>query len=160
MAKVAFIGLGVMGYPMAGHLAKRGGHELTVFNRTAAKAEKWVAEHGGKSAATPKAAAEGSDLVFTCVGNDNDLRSVTLGTTGAFAGMKKGAIYIDNTTASATIARELYAAAKDKGCGSLDAPVSGGQAGAENGQLTVMVGGDPETFERAKPVIDSYAKMV
>jgi len=160
MAKVAFIGLGVMGYPMAGHLAKRGGHELTVFNRTAAKADKWVAEHGGKSAATPKAAAEGCDFVLTCVGNDNDLRAVTLGTTGAFAGMKKGAIYIDNTTASATVARELYAAAKDKGCGSLDAPVSGGQAGAQNGQLTVMVGGDPETFERAKPVIDSYAKMV
>ncbi|HYR86058.1 MAG TPA: NAD(P)-dependent oxidoreductase [Terriglobia bacterium] len=160
MAKVAFIGLGVMGYPMAGHLAKRGGHELTVFNRTAAKAEKWVAEHGGKSAATPKAAVEGSDFVFTCVGNDNDLRSVTIGNTGAFAGMKKGAIYIDNTTASATVARELYAAAKDKGCGSLDAPVSGGQAGAENGQLTVMVGGDRETFDRAKPLIDCYAKMV
>ena len=160
MAKVAFIGLGVMGYPMAGHLAKRGGHELTVFNRTAVKAEKWVAEHGGKSAATPKAAAEGSDFVFTCVGNDDDLRLVTIGPTGAFAGMKKGAIYIDNTTASATVARELYAAAKDKGCGSLDAPVSGGQAGAENGQLSVMVGGDREIFDRAKPLIDCYAKMV
>ena len=160
MAKVAFIGLGVMGYPMAGHLAKRGGHELTVFNRTALKAEKWVAEHGGKSAATPKAAAEGSDFVFTCVGNDDDLRSVTIGTTGAFAGMKRGAIYIDHTTASATVARELDAAAKDKGCGSLDAPVSGGQAGAESGQLTVMIGGDRETFGRAKPVIDCYAKMV
>lgn len=160
MAKVAFIGLGVMGYRMAGHLAKRGGHELTVFNRTAVKAEKWVAEYGGKAAATPKAAAEGADFVFTCVGNDDDLRSVTMGTAGAFAGMKKGAIYIDNTTASATVARELYAAAKDKGCASLDAPVSGGQAGAENGQLTVMAGGDQDAFDRAKPVIDCYAKMV
>ncbi len=160
MAKVAFIGLGVMGYRMAGHLAKRGGHELTVFNRTAVKAEKWVAEHGGKAAATPRAAAEGADFIFTCVGNDDDLRSVTIGTAGAFAGMKKGAIYIDNTTVSATVARELYAAAKDKGCGSLDAPVSGGQAGAESGQLTVMAGGDRETFDRAKPVIDCYARMV
>jgi 3-hydroxyisobutyrate dehydrogenase-like beta-hydroxyacid dehydrogenase len=160
MAKVAFIGLGVMGYPMAGHLARRGGHELTVFNRTTAKAEKWVAEYGGRSVSTPKAAAEGADFVFTCVGNDNDLRSVTLGATGVFAGMNKGAIYIDNTTVSATVARELYVAAKDRGCGSLDAPVSGGQAGAENGQLTVMVGGDQDAFEKAKPVISSYAKMV
>jgi 3-hydroxyisobutyrate dehydrogenase-like beta-hydroxyacid dehydrogenase len=160
MAKVAFIGLGVMGYPMAGHLARRGGHELIVFNRTTAKAEKWVAEYGGRSAPTPKAAAEGADFVFTCVGNDNDLRSVTLGATGVFAGMNKGAIYIDNTTVSATVARELYAAAKDRGCGSLDAPVSGGQAGAENGQLTVMVGGDQDSFEKARPVISSYAKMV
>jgi 3-hydroxyisobutyrate dehydrogenase-like beta-hydroxyacid dehydrogenase len=160
MAKVAFIGLGVMGYPMAGHLARRGGHELTVFNRTTAKAEKWVAEYGGRSAPTPKAAAEGADFVFTCVGNDNDLRSVTLGSTGVFAGMNNGAIYIDNTTVSATVARELYTAAKDRGCGSLDAPVSGGQAGAVNGQLTVMVGGDQDTFEKAKPVISSYAKMV
>src|SRR2546426_1321140 len=160
MAKVTFIGLGVMGYPMAGYLAKRGGHQLTVFNRTTAKAEKWTTEYGGRFAPTPKAAAEGADFVFTCVGNDNDLRSVTFGTTGAFAGMKPGAIYIDNTTASSTLARELYQAAKDKGCGSLDAPVSGGQAGAENGQLTVMVGGDRETFDRAKPLIDCYAKMV
>lgn len=160
MAKVAFIGLGVMGYPMAGHLAKRGGHELTVFNRTRAKAEKWVSEYGGRLAPTPKAAAENADFVFSCVGNDDDLRSVTLGDSGAFAGIKTGAIYIDNTTASATVARELYKAAKEKGCGSLDAPVSGGQAGAENGQLTVMVGGDPETFQVAKPIIDSYAKMV
>jgi len=160
MAKVAFIGLGVMGYPMAGHLAKRGGHEMTVYNRTTAKAEKWVAQHGGRFAPTPKAAAEGADFVFTCVGNDNDLRSVTLGPDGVLAGMRKGATYIDNTTASAIVARELYAAAKDRGCSSLDAPVSGGQAGAENGQLTVMVGGDPDVFERAKPVIDSYAKMV
>ncbi len=160
MAKVTFIGLGVMGYPMAGHLAKRGGHQLTVFNRTTAKAEKWTTEYGGRFAPTPKAAAEGADFVFTCVGNDNDLRSVTFGTTGAFAGMKPGAIYIDNTTASSTLARELYQAAKERGCGSLDAPVSGGQAGAENGQLTVMVGGDEDVFNVAKPVISCYAKMV
>jgi len=160
MANVAFIGLGVMGYPMAGHLARRGGHAVTVFNRTPAKAERWTAEHGGKSAPTPRAAAEGADFIFTCVGNDNDLRSVTLGPDGVFAGMKKGAIYVDNTTASASIARELYNAAEQRGCGCLDAPVSGGQAGAENGQLTVMVGGDPDVFEAAKPVISSYAKMV
>jgi 3-hydroxyisobutyrate dehydrogenase len=160
MAKVAFIGLGVMGYPMAGHLAKRGGHQLTVFNRTTARAEKWTAENGGRFAPTPKAAAEGAEFIFTCVGNDNDLRSVTLGPTGAFAGMKPGAIYIDNTTASATLARELYHAAKERGCGSLDAPVSGGQAGAENGQLTVMVGGDDDIFNAAKPIINCYAKMV
>ena len=160
MAKVAFIGLGVMGYRMAGHLAKRGGHEVTVFNRTTAKAERWSAEYAGKSAATPKAAAEGADFVFTCVGNDNDLRSVTFGATGVLAGLKRGAVYIDHTTASATVARELYQAAKERGCGSLDAPVSGGQAGAENGQLTVMVGGDPDTFEVAKPIIGCYAKMV
>ena len=160
MANVAFIGLGVMGYPMAGHLARRGNHNLTVFNRTAAKAEKWVAEYGGKAAPTPRAAAEGADFVFTCVGNDDDLRSVTTGSGGAFEGMKKGAVYVDNTTASAIVARELDAAAKTRGFGSLDAPVSGGQAGAENGQLTVMVGGDPEAFERAKPVISCYAKMV
>src|SRR5215813_4269171 len=122
MAKVAFIGLGVMGYPMAGHLAKRGGHQLTVFNRTTAKAEKWIGDYAGRLAPTPKAAAEGADFIFTCVGNDNDLRSVTLGPTGAFAGLKSGAIYIDNTTASATLARELYIAAKERGCGSLDAP--------------------------------------
>jgi 3-hydroxyisobutyrate dehydrogenase-like beta-hydroxyacid dehydrogenase len=160
MANVAFIGLGVMGYPMAGHLARRGSHSVTVFNRTAAKADKWVSENGGKAAPTPRAAAEGADFVFTCVGNDDDLRSVTTGPDGAFEGMKKGAIYIDNTTASAIVARELDAAAKTKGFHSLDAPVSGGQAGAENGQLTVMVGGDPESFERAKPVINCYAKMV
>ena len=160
MAKVAFIGLGVMGYPMAGHLKTRGGHDVTVYNRTAAKAEKWVAQHGGRAAPTPKAAAEGADFVFACVGNDDDLRAVTTGPDGAFAGMKKGAIFIDNTTASATAARELYAAAKAKGLGALDAPVSGGQAGAENGQLTVMVGGDAEDFDKAKPVIDNYAKMV
>jgi 3-hydroxyisobutyrate dehydrogenase len=160
MAKVAFIGLGVMGYPMAGHLAKRGNHDVTVFNRTSAKADKWISEHGGKTAPTPRAAAEGADFVFTCVGNDEDLRSVTVGTNGAFAGMKKGAIFIDNTTASAIVARELYEAAKSGGFGSLDAPVSGGQAGAENGQLSVMVGGDTDAFERAKPLISCYAKMV
>jgi len=160
MANVAFIGLGVMGYPMAGHLAKRGNHSVTVFNRTGAKAEKWVSENGGKAASTPRAAAEGADFVFTCVGNDDDLRSVTTGPGGAFEGMKKGAIYIDNTTASAVVARELDAAARARGFSSLDAPVSGGQAGAENGQLTVMVGGDPEAFERARPVINCYAKMV
>ncbi len=159
MAKVAFIGLGVMGYPMARHLAQRGKHQVTVYNRTSAKAEKWVGEYGGRSAPTPKAAAEGADFVFTCVGNDHDLRAVTLGPEGAFSGIKAGAVYVDNTTASANIARELYAAAKQKGFGSLDAPVSGGQAGAENGQLTVMVGGDPDTFETAKPVIDCYARM-
>ena len=160
MPNVAFIGLGVMGYPMAGHLARRGGHTVTVYNRTAAKAEKWAAEHGGRAAATPKAAAEGAEFVFTCVGNDDDLRSVTLGADGALAGMKPGTILIDNTTASAIVARELQAAARSKGVGFLDAPVSGGQAGAENGQLTVMVGGEPEVFERARPVIDAYAKMV
>ena len=160
MAKVAFIGLGVMGFPMAGHLRTRGKHELTVYNRTRDKADKWVAAHGGRAAATPRAAAEGADFVFSCVGNDDDLRSVAFGEAGAFAGMKPGAIYIDNTTASATVARELAAAAAERGLGFLDAPVSGGQAGAENGQLTVMVGGEPAVFERAKPVIDAYAKMV
>ncbi|MCC4245884.1 NAD(P)-dependent oxidoreductase [Stappia indica] len=160
MAKVAFIGLGVMGYPMAGYLKSRGGHDVTVYNRTAAKAEKWAAEHGGSHAATPAAAAEGCDFVFACVGNDDDLRSVTTGPDGAFHGMKKGAIFIDNTTASAEVARELYEAAKAKGCGFLDAPVSGGQAGAENGALTVMVGGDTDTFEAARPAIECFAKMV
>ena len=160
MAKVAFIGLGVMGYPMAGHLAKRGGHEVTVYNRTADKAAKWTSENPGKAAPTPQEAASGADFVFTCVGNDDDLRSVTHGETGALAGMKSGAILIDNTTASANVARELHAAAKTRGAGFLDAPVSGGQAGAENGQLTVMVGGDQGDFEKAKPVIESYAKMI
>ncbi|NRG18338.1 NAD(P)-dependent oxidoreductase [Rhizobiales bacterium] len=160
MAKVAFIGLGVMGYPMAGHLKTRGGHDVTVYNRTGAKAEKWVAEFGGAHAPTPREAAKGCDLVFACVGNDDDLRSVTTGPDGAFSGMKEGAIFIDNTTASAEVARELYEAAKAKGCGFLDAPVSGGQAGAENGQLTVMVGGDQADFDKAKPAIDCYSKMV
>ena len=160
MAKVAFIGLGVMGYPMARHLKERGGHDVTVYNRTAAKAEAWVAAYGGAAAATPRAAAEGADFVFTCVGNDDDLRAVVLGEDGAFAGMKAGAVLIDNTTASAIVARELEAAAAAKGCGFLDAPVSGGQAGAENGQLTVMVGGDAATFEKTRPVIESFARMV
>jgi 3-hydroxyisobutyrate dehydrogenase len=158
MAKVAFLGLGVMGYPMAGHLKNKGGHDVTVYNRTAAKAEKWVAQFGGKSAATPKAAAAGQDYVMCCVGNDNDLREVTLGENGAFAGMGKGKIFVDHTTASAEIARELYAAAKKGGFDCIDAPVSGGQAGAENGVLTVMCGGDEGPFGIAKPVIDSYAR--
>ena len=160
MSKVAFIGLGVMGYPMAGHLRVKGGHELTVYNRTAAKAEKWVAQHGGRAAATPAEAARDADFVFACVGNDNDLRAVTLGVDGSFSGLRKGAIFIDNTTASAGIARELDAAAKARGCGFLDAPVSGGQAGAENGVLTVMVGGDEATYAAAEPVIAAYARMV
>jgi 3-hydroxyisobutyrate dehydrogenase-like beta-hydroxyacid dehydrogenase len=160
MAKVAFIGLGVMGFPMAGHLKTRGSHEVTVYNRSAAKADAWIEKFGGRKAATPKAAAAGSEFVFTCVGNDDDLRAVTLGSDGALAGMKAGATLIDNTTASATVARELHAAAAKSGIGFLDAPVSGGQAGAENGQLTVMVGGDADVFERAKPVIAHYAKMV
>ncbi|MGO4441254.1 NAD(P)-dependent oxidoreductase [Rhizobium sp. RAF56] len=160
MAKVAFIGLGVMGYPMAGHLKVKGGHDVTVYNRTAAKAEAWAKQYGGKSAPTPAAAAEGADFVFTCVGNDDDLRSVTTGKDGALSSMKNGAILIDNTTASAEVARELHAAAKAKGCYFIDAPVSGGQAGAENGALTVMCGGDAATYEKAKPVIDAYARMV
>jgi 3-hydroxyisobutyrate dehydrogenase len=160
MAKVAFIGLGVMGYPMAGHIAKKGGHELTVYNRTAAKAEAWVKANGsGRTAATPQEAAQGADFVFCCVGNDDDLRSVTTGPQGAFRSMQKGAIFIDNTTASANVARELHAAAKAAGFGFLDAPVSGGQAGAENGALTVMIGGEQAVFDRAKPVIDCYARM-
>jgi 3-hydroxyisobutyrate dehydrogenase len=160
MAKVAFIGLGVMGYPMARHIATKGGHELTVYNRTTSKADKWVSEHGGRRAATPRQAAEGQDFIFSCVGNDDDLRSIALGENGALAGMRGGAIYVDNTTASAVVARELAAEAKKKSVGFLDAPVSGGQAGAENGTLTVMVGGDQPTFEKARPVIDCYARMV
>jgi 3-hydroxyisobutyrate dehydrogenase len=158
MAKVAFLGLGVMGYPMAGHLKTKGGHEVTVYNRTAAKADKWVAQFGGKAAATPKAAAQGQDFVMCCVGNDNDLREVTLGENGAFAGMAKGKIFVDHTTASAEIARELYAAAKKGGFECIDAPVSGGQAGAENGVLTVMCGGDAGTFANAEKVIAAYAR--
>ena len=158
MAKVAFLGLGVMGYPMAGHLKNKGGHDVTVYNRTAAKAAKWVAQYGGKSSPTPKQATEGQEFVFTCVGNDNDLREVTLGANGAFAGVKKGAIFVDHTTASAEIARELYDAAKKNGFDFIDAPVSGGQAGAENGALTVMCGGDPTPFERAEKVIAAYAR--
>ena len=159
MAKVAFLGLGVMGYPMAGHLRKKGGHEVTVYNRTAAKAEKWAAEFGGRTAPTPKAAAEGQDFVLCCVGNDNDLREVTLGANGAYHGIKKGAVFIDHTTASAEIARELYGEAKKRGIGFIDAPVSGGQAGAENGVLTVMCGGDADAYARADPVIAAYARM-
>ncbi|PST21857.1 NAD(P)-dependent oxidoreductase [Mesorhizobium plurifarium] len=160
MAKVAFIGLGVMGYPMAGHLKSRGGHEVTVYNRTAAKAEQWAAEFGGGTAATPAEAAKDQDFVFACVGNDDDLRSVTTGENGAFETIAPGAIFIDNTTASAEVARELYAAAAAKGVHFIDAPVSGGQAGAENGVLTVMCGGDAGAFDRAKPVIEAYARMV
>ena len=159
MAKVAFLGLGVMGYPMAGHLKVKGGHEVTVYNRTAAKTEKWVAQFGGRSAATPKAAAEGQDFVMCCVGNDDDLRQVTLGVDGAFAGVKKGAVFVDHTTASAEIARELHGEAKKRGFDSIDAPVSGGQAGAENGVLTVMCGGDAQPYQRAEPVIAAYARM-
>ena len=160
MASVAFIGLGVMGYPMAGHLKKKGGHDVTVYNRTTAKAEKWAAEHGGAFAKTPAEASEGKDFVFTCVGNDDDLRSVTTAPDGCFQSMKKGSIYIDNTTASAEVARELAEKAEAGGFAALDAPVSGGQAGAENGVLTVMVGGEATVFERAQPVISAFARMV
>ena len=159
MAKVAFLGLGVMGYPMAGHLKNKGGHDLTVYNRTAAKAEKWVAQHGGARAATPKEAAAGQDFVMCCVGNDADLRAVTLGPDGAFAGMAKGAVFVDHTTASAEIARELHAEAKKRGFEFVDAPVSGGQAGAENGALTVMCGGEAEPYARSEKVIAAYARM-
>ena len=158
MAKVAFLGLGVMGYPMAGHLKNKGGHDVTVYNRTGAKADKWVAQYGGKAARTPKQAAEGQDFVMCCVGNDDDLRQVTLGADGAFAGMKKGAVFVDHTTASAEIARELYNAGKERGFDCIDAPVSGGQAGAENGTLTVMCGGDADPFARAEKIIASYAR--
>ncbi|MDW9594603.1 NAD-binding protein [Sinorhizobium meliloti] len=160
MAKVAFIGLGVMGYPMAGHLKARGGHDVTVYNRTAAKAEQWAAAFGGRTAATPAEAAKDQDFVFACVGNDDDLRSVTTGENGAFETMAPGSVFIDNTTASAAVARELYAAAAAKGAHFIDAPVSGGQAGAENGVLTVMCGGDAGAFDKAKPVIEAYARMV
>ena len=157
--KVAFIGLGVMGYPMAGYISK-GGHKVTVFNRTKSKAEKWVSEYKGNIAETPAEAAKDAEQVFTCVGNDNDLREVTFGEQGAFKTIQKGAVYIDNTTASATIAREIYSYAKKNGFGSLDAPVSGGQAGAENGALTVMIGGDQADFDKAKDKIDCYSKKM
>jgi len=156
---VAFIGLGVMGYPMAGYISK-GGHNVTVYNRTGAKADKWLKEFKGKKADTPKDAAKDADYIFTCVGNDNDLREVTFGENGIFKSIKKGAVYIDNTTASATIAREIYSHAKKNGFGFLDAPVSGGQAGAENGALTVMVGGDQGDFDKALDKIDCYSKKV
>jgi len=159
MAKVAFLGLGVMGYPMAGHLLKKGGHEVTVYNRTAAKAQQWVKEYGGRHAPTPREAARDNDFVMMCVGNDDDVRSVVYGDNGALAGMKRGALLVDHTTASAALARELHGKAKEKGVGFVDAPVSGGQAGAVNGQLGIMCGGDSADFGRAKPVIDVYAKM-
>jgi 3-hydroxyisobutyrate dehydrogenase len=158
MAKVAFLGLGVMGYPMAGHLKVKGGHEVTIYNRTAGKAEKWVAQFGGRLAPTPRAAAEGQDFVMACVGNDNDVREVMLGAQGAFDGIAQGAVFVDHTTASAEIARELHAAARKRGFDAIDAPVSGGQAGAENGVLTVMCGGDAEPFERAEKIIAAYAR--
>ncbi|HJO71502.1 MAG: NAD(P)-dependent oxidoreductase [Rhodospirillales bacterium] len=157
--KAAFIGLGVMGYPMAGHL-KKTGHDVTVYNRTAAKAEAWVKEYGGTSAATPAAAAAGADIVCACVGNDDDLRSVVFGDDGAFAGMAKGAVFVDHTTASAIVARELDAAAGNACFGFLDGPVSGGQAGAENGVLTIMVGGEEKDFAKAEPVISAYGRAV
>jgi len=158
MSKVAFIGLGVMGYPMAGHLKSKGGHDVTVYNRTTAKAEKWVAEFGGSLAKTPRAAAEGAEIAFTMVGNDDDVRAVTFGEEGVLAALGKGRVLVDHTTASADVAREVFAQATAKGVGAIDAPVSGGQAGAENGVLTVMCGGEPGPFETAKPVIDCYAK--
>src|ERR1700677_3999922 len=158
MAKVAFVGLGVMGYPMAGHLKAKGGHQVTVYNRTSAKAEKWVSQHGGKSAPTPKQAADGQDFVMACRGNHHDLREVMLGKDGVFAAIRPGALVVDHTTASAEIARELHAEAKKRGFDFVDAPVSGGQAGAENGVLTVMCGGDEGSFAKAEKVIAAYAR--
>jgi len=160
MSKVAWIGLGTMGFPMAGHLQTRGDHDVTVFNRTPSKADAWVARFGGRAARTPAEAAKGAAFVFTCVGNDADLRQVTLGPDGAFASLGQGAIYVDHTTASARMARQLYAAAAERGAAALDAPVSGGQSGAENGTLTVMAGGDEAAFAAARPVIESYARTV
>lgn len=157
MAKVAFLGLGVMGFPMARHLATKG-HDVTVYNRTAAKAEEWVAVNGGSSAPTPREAATGREIVFACVGNDDDLRQITVGSDGAFAGMGSGATFVDHTTASAEVARELAAKASENGFGFVDAPVSGGQAGAENGVLTVMCGGEPGTYAGVEPAIMSYAR--
>jgi 3-hydroxyisobutyrate dehydrogenase len=159
MSNVAFIGLGVMGYPMAGYISK-GDHNVTVYNRTGTKADKWITEFKGSKADTPAKAADGADFIFTCVGNDNDLKEVTFGDNGIFKTIKKGAIYIDNTTASATIAREIYEYSIKKEFGFLDAPVSGGQAGAENGALTVMIGGDQKNFDSAKNIIDSYSKKM
>ena len=159
MAKVAFIGLGTMGYPMAAHLA-RAGHQLCVYNRTRSKAQRWVAEHGQRLAATPAGAAEGAEFIMTCVGNDQDLHQVTLGDDGVMAALDAGAVLIDHTTASAAIARQLDAACRERGAGFLDAPVSGGQAGAESGALGIMVGGDPETFSRSEPVMQAYAKAI
>lgn len=159
MAKVSFLGLGVMGYPMAGHLLKKGGHEVTVYNRSPAKAAQWVKEYGGKSAPTPKEAAQSADFVLMCVGNDDDVRSVAYGDNGVLAGLKKGTILVDHTTASAIVARELHAKCKEKGVGFVDAPVSGGQAGATNGQLGIMCGGDQADYDKALPVLNVYAKM-
>ena len=156
--KLAFLGLGVMGYPMAGHLAAAG-HDVTVYNRTTAKAEKWVAQHGGAFGATPAEAAKGAEIVLSCVGNDDDLREVCTGENGAFGGMDKGALFVDHTTVSAAVTRELYAAAKAQGLDFVDAPISGGQAGAENGQLSIMCGGDEGAYARAEPVITVYAKL-
>ncbi len=158
MTRAAFLGLGVMGFPMAGHLAGAG-HRVTVYNRSPAKAEAWVARHGGVSASTPHEAVAGADFVMTCVGNDDDLRQVCLGPDGAFAGMAQGAVFVDHTTVSAEVTRELAGAAQDKGIGYVDAPVSGGQAGAENGQLSVMCGGSAADYDRAAPVIDAYARI-
>ncbi|MDO7706587.1 MAG: NAD(P)-dependent oxidoreductase, partial [Loktanella sp.] len=158
MTKIAFLGLGVMGYPMAGHLAAAG-HEVTVYNRTAAKAEAWVAQYGGKMALTPAKAAEGAEMVMACVGNDNDLRGVCLGPDGAFAGMAQGTVFVDHTTVSAAVTRALYEAAETREIAFVDAPISGGQAGAENGQLSVMCGGDIAPYEKAEPVIAVYSKM-
>src|SRR6266536_4404625 len=157
--KLAFLGLGVMGFPMAGHLA-RAGHDVTVYNRTPAKAAKWVDTYGGSSAPTAAAAARGAQIVLMCVGNDDDVRTVAAGADGALAGMANGAILVDHTSASALVAREVHAQAQSKGVGFLDAPVSGGQAGAENGKLTIMVGGDPATFGRAEPIVATYARAV
>jgi 3-hydroxyisobutyrate dehydrogenase len=159
MAKCAFIGLGIMGYPMAGHLRAKG-HEVCVYNRTAAKAEAWVRQHGGRAAATPREAAQGAEFVFICVGNDDDIRSVAYGEDGAIAGLGSGCVLVDHTTASADIARELEASAKDQDKQFVDAPVSGGQAGAENGTLTIMCGGETAAFERAKPVMEAYGRAV
>ncbi len=159
MATVAFLGLGVMGYPMAGYLAK-GGHDVRVYNRTSAKADAWVKEHGGTACATPAEAATGASIVMACVGNDNDIRDICIGDAGAFGAMSKGAVFVDHTTASAKVARELYAQAKTAGFDFLDAPVSGGQAGAENGALTVMVGGDQAAYDQALPVIDLFSRSV
>ncbi len=158
MAKIAFLGLGVMGYPMAGHLAAKG-HDVTVYNRTTSKAEEWVKQHGGNYGKTPAEAVAGAEFVMSCVGNDDDLRSVCTGEDGAFAGMESGTVFVDHTTVSAAVTRELYAVAAEKGIAFVDAPISGGQAGAENGVLSVMCGGDKEAFDRAEPVIDAYAKI-
>jgi len=158
MTKITFLGLGVMGYPMAGHLA-RAGHEVTVYNRTAAKAGAWASEHGGATGATPAEASKGAEMVMACVGNDNDLRSICLGPDGAFASMAEGSIFVDHTTVSAAVTRELYEAARIKGIAFVDAPVSGGQAGAENGQLSIMCGGDQADFDRAEPAMAVYSKL-